>query len=133
MRGHKTLPCECQEGQPWLCVLCDYNTVANQEVVLTAPQVFLRKLLMTGYDSVPVLDAEQRLGKAPLCFKWMYMSAIAASILPERQHDRGANSVSCGDHVNKHTQRNHAQRKELLCVLRKEDDLLVRAGEYTTG
>ena len=89
MRGHKTLPCECQEGQPWLCVLCDYNTVANQEVVLTAPQVFLRKLLMTGYDSVPVLDAEQRLGKAPLCFKWMYMSAIAASILPERQHDRG--------------------------------------------
>lgn len=34
---------------------------------------------------------------------------------------------------NKRTQRNHAQRKELLCVLRKEDDLLVRAGEYTTG
>ena len=56
------------------------------------------------------------LKKAPLCFKWMDMSAIAASVLPERQHDRGntpfdvlsvfregedrrANSVSCGDRV----------------------------------
>ena len=70
---------QCQRASPG----CAGNTAVNQEMAVTAPQAFVKQVLMMRHASFPD-RCRAKTGKgAPMCISWMRMSAIATDVQPK--------------------------------------------------